>query len=113
MIAAWSATGALAIATGVFGAIALKKADDLENETNRFNAGATPAQAAQNLEDAKSSMRAFSITTDILAGLTLVGAGTALYLTLTRSSSEKPQTGRNESVGLKVGLGRLDLSGTF
>jgi hypothetical protein len=101
------------VATGVFGGIALSKSNDLEAETNRFRP-TNPDAVERDLESSKSSMRAFSITTDVLAGATLVSAGVALYLTLTRSSgSEQRAQSRPKPVDVGVGLGRLSLSGTF
>ncbi len=113
MTVAWIVTGGLAVATGIFGGIALSKSNDLSEETNRFRP-TNPDAVERDLESSKSSMQAFSITTDVLAGATLVSAGVALYLTLTQpSSSEERAQSRPKPVGVGVGLGRLSLSGTF
>ena len=113
MTVAWVVTGGLAVATGIFGGIALSKSNDLTDETNRFRP-TNPNAVERDLESSKSSMRAFSITTDVLAGATLVSAGVALYLTLTRTSgSEQRAQAKSKPVDVGVGLGRLSLSGTF
>lgn len=113
MIVAWSVTGGLAVATAIFGGIALSKSSDLKDQTNTFQADATPDRVASDLDSSKSTMRAFSITTDVLAGLTLASAGVSLYLTLARPSTTERGRARSNGPDIKVGLGRLDLSGSF
>lgn len=113
MIVGWIVTGGLAVATAVFGGLALSKSDDLSDETNRFRANANPDQVARDLESSKDSMRTFAITTDILAGLTLVSAGVSLYLTLTRSSSAERAQARPDTRTVNAGFGRMGFSGTF
>lgn len=85
-IITWSLTGAFAIATGVFGGLAL--ANDSSLRTLQQEPGHTEAE----LQDAESSARNMAIASDVFLGVTAVGAGLSIYFTVDAviSSDAKP-----------------------
>jgi hypothetical protein len=93
-------TSSLAVATGVFGFLALDARHRYEND-----AAAGPL-ASSDLDGYERRIRRFSITTDILAGATLVAGSATLYLALTR-----PKAGAD--VGVSIGPGSIQLGGRF
>jgi hypothetical protein len=78
--ALWGGAGALAVATGVTGALALAAKSDLSTQLDTF-----PGNADQ-IEQARSRAKGFGVASDVLLGVTAVTAGLALYVTLTRPS---------------------------
>ncbi|MBK6512534.1 MAG: PEGA domain-containing protein [Polyangiaceae bacterium] len=65
-------TGALGVATGVMGGLALSKKADFEDALVAF------PTTAQSIEDARSDAKTFALTADVLGGLT--GAAAALTI---------------------------------
>lgn len=89
----WTATGALAIGAGVTGFLALRAKNDLNAQQNAF-----PASAA-DLGTAQSRMRAFALTTDILAGAAVIAGGVSIYLTLTSPKKERGASAPSARLG--------------
>jgi hypothetical protein len=83
MYVSWGATGALAIATGVFAFQAYSASSDLEDLRNKYPV------TKEELEDKASDQRTASLLADGFAAATLVAGGVSLYLTLTRKSGEE------------------------
>lgn len=75
-IVTWSLTGAFAIATGVFGGLAI--ANDSSLRTLQQERGHTEAE----LQDAQDSARNMAIAADVFLGVTAVGAGLSIYFTV-------------------------------
>jgi hypothetical protein len=76
-------TGVLAVATGVFGALALVASDDWKKTRSASNVSADQQSAAIDKE------RAFAITTDVLGGLTIIsGVATAIVFFKSRGDSK-------------------------
>jgi hypothetical protein len=93
-------TSSLAVATGIFGYLAYDARHRYEND-----AAAGPL-ASSDLDGYERRIRRYSITTDVLAGVTLVAGGATLYLALTR-----PKTGAD--VGVSIGPGSIQVGGRF
>ena len=105
MIFAWSAAGGFAIAAGVFAFKANGDSDDLTTLRGTFPTTAA-ALETQRAVAARSAMFA-----DGFAVASLLTAGAALYLTLSRSTGEK--TIDKSAMQLTVGLGNFAVSGRF
>lgn len=82
-----SATGALAVATGVTGGLAVSARGGLQSELGKFPGDPKAIAAAQG------QTQTLAVTTDVLGGLTLASAvtTTVLYLVAPRAA-EKPKT---------------------
>lgn len=82
-----SATGALAVATGVTGGLAVSARGGLQSELGKFPGDPKAIAAAQG------QTQTFAVTTDVLGGLALASAitTTVLYLVAPRAE-EKPKT---------------------
>ncbi len=94
-------TSALLVGTGVFGYLAIGSRKDFRDAAN---AGPlTPADA----DDRERKIKRFTITTDILAGATVLAGAITLYYVLSRTESGQPDT----KVGF--GPGSLLLEGHF
>ena len=92
VVAGVSAGGA--ITTGIVAKISSNKLTDLK---------ASDTATRGDLDKYHRRMRSFAITTDVLAGVTLVAAGTALYLTLSPTAN----------TAVHVGPTSLQLEGSF
>ena len=79
------------------GILAAKSASDLSDERGRF-----PTSASRLDDDASKTTR-LSVTTDILLGAAILGAGVSLWLTLTRPSGARATALRSN--GRDLGLG--------
>lgn len=102
--ALWGTTGALAVASGVSGVLAMGAASDLKTKRDTF--GATK----EELNDASQKTKRFALMTDVLGGAALVAAGVSTYLTLTRHPAEPATTA---TLQLGVGPGSVGVAGTF
>lgn len=78
---AWSVTGALAVGAGVFGGLALSKANELDQQRN------TVGSTTQERDSTKSTAQTFMITADALGAATLIAGGIALYFTIRKPKS--------------------------
>lgn len=85
-IVTWSLTGAFAIATGVFGGLALA------NDSSLRTLQQEPGHSEAELQDAESSARNMAIASDVFLGVTAIGAGLSIYFTVDAviSSDSKP-----------------------
>jgi hypothetical protein len=73
----WVITGALAVAAGTFGGLALWSSADLEARRNRFG-----IRQPSELADRSARTKHLALAADILIGSALVAAGISTYLTL-------------------------------
>jgi hypothetical protein len=114
MIAAWSATGVLAIGAGVTGGLGIKAANDLEDMRKD--------EGSSNDERESQSNRAQTLllAADIMGAAAIVSGGIALYLTLSGSDSDgkeaPPKTKPAEVLPrtrLVLGPNRIGLRGEF
>lgn len=105
-IVLWSATGALAVATGITGVLALGASSDLSSKLDTF--GATRAE----VDDARSKTRTLALVTDVLLGVTVAAAGASLYFTLSGGPESSQEAGA-PSLRVGVGLSSLTFAGTF
>jgi hypothetical protein len=101
---AWGTTGALAVASGVSGVLAMGAANDLKTKRDTFGV------SKEELNDASQKTKRFALMTDVLGGAALVAAGVSTYLTLTRHPSE-PATAATLQLG--VGPSSVGVAGTF
>lgn len=101
----WVLTGALAVAAGTTGGLALWSSNDLKQA--RSEVGTTSADL-----DAKATRtRRLALASDILIGSTIVAAGISTYLTLSAGSA--PARSGGEGLSVRVGPGSIGLSGAF
>jgi tetratricopeptide (TPR) repeat protein len=112
MIAAWSATGVLAVGAGVTGGLGIKAANDLEDMRNE--------EGVSNDERESQSERAQTLllAADVMGAAAIVTGGIALYLTLSSpgsDSKEAPPKAKPASpkTGLVIGPNRIAIRGEF
>ena len=79
-VAAWIGSGALAAGAIGTGIAASAAASTYDNKRNTPIAG-SPEEARSDLERQRHLVGALAATTDVLAGLALVGVGVSIYLT--------------------------------
>jgi tetratricopeptide (TPR) repeat protein len=98
-----------AVATGVFGWLALNAKKDFDNQLNAF-----PSTKSQ-IDDSRSKMQAYAYVTDGFAAATLVSGGVALYMALAgQSESKRSQVSYvRPSVKLTPTLGGMVLHGAW
>lgn len=104
---ALSITAATAIATGVFGGLALSASGERDDELARF-----PGNAAA-ITDASDRTATFALATDVLAGVTIAGAITTVVLFAVTGSSDEPIEANTASIELRVAPTGLVLGGSF
>jgi tetratricopeptide (TPR) repeat protein len=112
MIAAWTATGVLAVGAGVTGGLGIKAANDLEDM--RKDPDATPDERESQADRAKTLL----LSADVMGAAAIVTGGIALYLTLSApdsDSKEGPPKAKPAGVktGLVIGPNRIALRGEF
>jgi hypothetical protein len=111
-IVGWSATGAAAVATTIFGVLALNAKSAQDKKLNEFG------QTDSDLKNARDKTVTLSTVTDVLGITSIVFAGASTYLTL-RMIGAKPNGGSTEAkasgttLDLKVGPSALFAGGTF
>jgi tetratricopeptide (TPR) repeat protein len=102
---AWSVTGALAAGAataGVLGLVAASELDELKDDPNA-------SRDALERQAGRAEFRL--ITADILAGATLLAAGSALYLTF--SAEEKAPHGSAQSVSFRISPAAVTVAASF
>jgi len=104
---ALSITAATAIATGVFGGLALSASGERDDELARF-----PGNAAA-ITDASDRTQTFALATDVLAGVTIAGAITTVVLFAVTGSSDEAVEPNAASIELRVAPTGLVLGGSF
>lgn len=98
--AAWvmlGVTAASAVATGVFGALAVGARSDLDAELERFPGDRTA------IDDAQGRATTFAVVTDILGGVTAVAGVTTIVLFATAGPSDVPKQGSAAAKGRGTG----------
>jgi tetratricopeptide (TPR) repeat protein len=102
---AWSVTGALAAGAataGVLGFVAASELDELKDDPNA-------SRDALERQAGRAEFRL--ITADILAGATLLAAGSALYLTF--SAEEKAPHGSAQRVSFRISPAAVSVAARF
>ena len=102
---AWSLAGGFAITAGVFALVTHSDESDLASLRNTYPV------TANALESQRSKTARAAHLTDAFAAASLVTAGVALYLTLTRSHDPVSET--SKAVLLQVGPGGVAVAGRF
>jgi tetratricopeptide (TPR) repeat protein len=98
--------GGCAIATGVFGILALQAKDDFNHELGRiFN-------TKDNVDSARTRMRNYAYLADAFGAATLISGGAALYFVLTDTGTKKTPVHRT-SVALTPTVGGMLLHGQW
>ena len=105
MYVAWSATGALAVTTGVLAVMAYSASSDLEDLRDKYPV--TP----EELADQADKQRTASLLADGFAAATVVAGGISLYLTLTRDKGE--ERSEKSRLGFAVSPSGAFVSGSF
>ena len=98
----WVVTGALAVAAGTTGFLALRSSSRLEQRRGEFGLNG-PAE----LRDRSRETRRLALASDILAGATVAAAGVSLYFSLSGPSRAEPLA------ALRIGPGAVVLGGAF
>lgn len=104
---ALSITAATAIATGVFGGLALSASGERDDELARF-----PGNAAA-ITDASDRTATFALATDVFAGVTIAGAITTVVLFAVTGSSDEPSEASAAALELRVAPTGFVLGGSF
>jgi tetratricopeptide (TPR) repeat protein len=105
LIVALTATGACAVATGVFAWLTVRAKDDFDRDLNSFKV------SGSQLNDDRSRLRTFALVTDIVAAATIASGGLSLYFAFTRSSSSSQSAKQQRFVALTPMPGGVTLSG--
>lgn len=103
-IATFCITGAFAIAWGVTGGLALAADSDLTTLKQQKT-------TKEDLTDAADKASTLAIVSDVMMVTTIVGAGVATAVTIATFSGGKDE--KAAKVDVKVGVGRVALTGTF
>ncbi len=106
-VVAWSLTGALAITTGVFGALALSADSDLATLKTQ------PGQGEPALQDAADRAGTMALVSDVFLVATIVGAGVATTFTILEITSDDGRPADAASARLFVTPGFVGLGGRF
>jgi hypothetical protein len=114
MIAAWTATGVLAVGAGVTGGLGIKAANDLEDM--RKEEGVSNDERESQADRAQTLL----LAADIMGAAAVVTGGLALYLTLSASDSDSKDTPPKAApkaamprTRLVLGPNRISLRGEF
>jgi hypothetical protein len=109
LIVSVSTTAALAVATGVFGYLALGAQKKLNDQLDVY------PNTRSNIEDARTKSKNYGYVTDALGCATIISGGVALYVALShRGDSSAPKTKKaNESIVLAPTVGGMVLQGGF
>ncbi len=103
-------TGAAAVATGIFGGLALSAKSDFNKALGTFPGN------GKDIEAKRSKARTFAATADVLGGVTGAGAVVTIVLFATRPSAPRDATAaKTEALApsLGIGFGSLQVSGQF
>jgi len=103
------ATGVFTAAAVSFGVVTLNRNQKLDDALNQHP---TDPQA---IDDARDSVKANALLTDVFTGAAIVGAAASVYFGLTSPSAEAPPQKAASKQRLRLGLGgsQLILSGRF
>jgi len=109
LIVATSTTAALAVATGIFGYLALGAQQDLKDQVAKY------PNTKSNIEDARSKSKHYAYMTDGFGAATIVSGGVALYLALSHNADvAKAKNNKGEtSIVLAPTVGGMVLHGEF
>jgi hypothetical protein len=116
---AWMATlgvtAGCAVATGVFGALALGAKKDFDNQLNSVSTTNSPEATKGKIDSARSEMKTYAFVTDALGAATLIAGGVALYLVLTDQGEPAKKRGSKtrSAVQLTPTLGGMALYGSW
>lgn len=102
----WISLGATVVFAGgaaVTGVLARGAHDDFEKKL------AAKGARRDDIEDARSRTQTFALTTDVLGGAAILGAGLATYFAISR----KPADPASPSASLRLSPGGAALTGTF
>jgi tetratricopeptide (TPR) repeat protein len=109
LVASVAVTASCAIATGVFGWLALNAKSDFNKQLDTFPI------TKDKIDSARSKMKTYAYITDGLGAVTLVSGGLALYFALTGSSNpgKHKVAYSSRSVVLTPTLGGMALHGSW
>ncbi len=98
--------GGCAIATGVFGVMALNAKSDFEKELDKI------PNSKDNIDSARSKLRTDARLTDVFGAATLISGGVALYYLLSDPGPKKI-SGKTSSIALAPTVGGLLVHGEW
>lgn len=107
LILSASVAATCAVATGVFGYLALDAQKKFKDQVNRFPNSRT------EIEDARTQSKRYGYLTDGFAAATVVSGGIALYLALTHPWSKAKNTKRAREIVFAPTLGGMAVQGAF
>jgi hypothetical protein len=96
-----------AVATGVFGYLALDAQKKFKDQVNTF------PNSKQEIEDARAQSRHYGYLADGFGAATVVSGGIALYLALTHSWSKSKSSKPSQEVVFAPTLGGMVMHGSF
>jgi len=99
-------TGGCAIATGIFGYLALTAKSDFDSELDKVQ------NTKDNIDSARTKMKNYAHVTDVFGAATLISGGVTLYFLLTDTGSKKSASNKN-SVALIPTVGGMLLHGEW
>jgi tetratricopeptide (TPR) repeat protein len=106
LVTAGVVAGGCAIATSVFGLLALDAKNNFNNELLRI------PNTKDNVDSARSKMKTYAHLTDAFGAAALVSGGVALYLLLS-DSNPKATTEKKSTVAFSPTLGGVSLHGAW
>ncbi len=109
LVTTLAVTAGCAVATGVFGVLALEAKKDFDSQLNTI-----PTTKGQ-VDNARAKMQTYAYITDGFGAATLIAGGVALYFALTGPSEPANKTGSkaHSSVSLTPTLGGMVLHGAW
>ncbi|WP_394848896.1 PEGA domain-containing protein [Pendulispora brunnea] len=94
----WGVTGALAIAAGITGFVALDKSNKLSDARN------APDPDPSKMDSQSKDVKTFSIASDVLLGATIVGAGVSTWLTVKAVTWKGEGAANKEAPSVSLGV---------
>jgi tetratricopeptide (TPR) repeat protein len=109
LITSSALAGGCAIATGVFGILALQAKNDFDGDLKKVPGN------QDKIDSDRSKMKSYALATDILAGATVLSAAAAVYFLFTdNTESRAPKTsGPKRSVAVAPTVGGLVVQGVW
>jgi tetratricopeptide (TPR) repeat protein len=99
-------TGGCALATGIFGILAMNAKRDFNSALDKI------PNTKDNVDSARSKMKTYAHLTDAFGAATLVSGGVTLYFLLTDTASKRPSS-KKTSVALVPTVGGMLLHGAW
>jgi tetratricopeptide (TPR) repeat protein len=107
LIASSVVAGGCAVATGVFGLLAVQAKSDFDKELKKVPGN------LDRISDKRSKMKSYALATDVLGAATVLSAGAVVYFLITDTFGSGAPSSSKRSVSLAPTLGGLVLHGEW